>query len=1264
MPRFAGVILDGVMDKKRILIVEDEAVIALYIENSLVSLGYTVCGHASTADEAVAMAGELLPDIILMDIVLQGSTDGIDAATIIRQKLDIPVIYMTGNADMSTVQRARDSAPYGYVLKPIDILHLFSTIDAVIHRRDLELRLTESEEKYRNLVEEIHDIIYSLDENGTVTFISPRVTWETGLNPEDVVGRPFIEMVHPDDRQYVLDLFSKRREGSAESFEFRMNAKSGQPVWVLTSSMPLVRDGVFRGVRGVISNISVRKKAEEELKMLGAAVDQTIDGLSVSDLEGNILYANRAWISMHGLADADMPGCRMSLFHTGEQMEHEVAPFLEEVRLHGSHEGEVGHVRRDGTVFPTWMSATQLRDERGVPTSHVGVARDITVQKRVERELRESEEKFRAVVDNIRDIVLVMDTEGIIKFENPAVKDILGYQMLGKNGFSIVHPDDIQIVIKDFSDAVTGTNPGIPTEFRVRSGDGSWQYVDALATNLLDHSAISGVLVVLRDIDQRVRTQKALRESEERFRALVQNFQDMILVASSEGVVMYENPAIEATLGYSVVGKSVFEFIHPDDLKVVFKDFGEVLTKTNPGIPTEFRARRLDGSWIYMDALATNLVDNSIIRGILLVLRDIDQRVRTQKALRESEERYRALFDQSPVGVFMFNADLVITECNERLAEIMRSPRELLVGLDLKALKQVNVVPPLLDTLKGNVNHYEGPYAATLSGIGLWIAVSASPLRDETGAAFGGVAVVQDITDRKKAEEDLRLSEERNRLLIENASEGIAVISDWHFVFANRQLAQLSGFSAEELGTKRFTEFIHPDDREMISGRYRKRLEGDTTPFIYEVRFITREGTIRWTELNSVLFLWQGGSAVLLFIRDITERKNAEEERRRIDAQIQVTQKLESLGVLAGGIAHDFNNLLMAILGNIDLALMDMTPSSPARSNLLEAAKASQRAADLCRQMLAYSGRGRFTSEAIDLNEAVDEMGHMLEVSISKKALLRYNFASNLPAIDADATQIRQIIMNLVINASDAIGEKSGIISISTGAIQCDRDYLSETWLNERLPAGLYVYVEVADTGCGMDAQTLPRIFDPFFTTKFTGRGLGLAAVLGIVRSHKGAIKVYSEMGRGTTFKVLFPALERPADRADGLTGSSAEWHGSGTVLLADDEETIRTLGSRMLERLGFSVITAENGSDAVEIFKKSPDKITCVILDLTMPRMDGEETFREMRRIRKDVRIIMSSGYNEQEITQRFAGKGIAGFIQKPYQMADLAARLKTILK
>ncbi|MCX7050149.1 MAG: response regulator, partial [Candidatus Sumerlaeota bacterium] len=410
---------------------------------------------------------------------------------------------------------------------------------------------------------------------------------------------------------------------------------------------------------------------------------------------------------------------------------------------------------------------------------------------------------------------------------------------------------------------------------------------------------------------------------------------------------------------------------------------------------------------------------------------------------------------------------------------------------------------------------------------------------------------------------------------------------------------------------------------------------------------------------------------VLGTYEDITELKREHVERRKLETQVQNAQKLESLGVLAGGIAHDFNNLLMAILGNTDLALADLSPVSPIRQYLHEVEKASRRAADLCRQMLAYSGKGRFVIQALDLGEVIQEMAHMLEVSISKKAILKYNFAANLPAIEADVSQIRQIIMNLVINASEAIGDKSGVISISTGAMECDRAYLTTTWLNENLAEGLYVYIEVADTGCGIHKDLQPKIFDPFYSTKFIGRGLGLAAVLGIVRGHKGAIKVYSEEGRGSTFKVLFPAASYAADQAPDEKTESSPLQSKGAVLLVDDEESVRVIGKQMLIRLGFKVLTAMDGRDAVNIFQERSgsavapeERIICVILDLTMPHMDGEEAFRELRRIQPDVCVVLSSGYNEQEVTQRFVGKGLAGFIQKPYRMAMLAEKMKQVMK
>ena len=383
-------------------------------------------------------------------------------------------------------------------------------------------------------------------------------------------------------------------------------------------------------------------------------------------------------------------------------------------------------------------------------------------------------------------------------------------------------------------------------------------------------------------------------------------------------------------------------------------------------------------------------------------------------------------------------------------------------------------------------------------------------------------------------------------------------------------------------------------------------------------------------------------------------------------------QKLESLGLLAGGIAHDFNNILMAILGSADLALDELSPMSPARDNLQTIVKASKRAAELAKQMLAYSGKGRFVVEPIDAGGLIEEISHLLEVSISKKSVLKHNLAQNLPTFDGDVTQIRQIIMNLITNASEAIGDKSGVIALSTGAMDCDRAYLDD--INEVVRAGLdppsegvYTYIEVADTGCGMDAETIEKVFDPFFTTKFTGRGLGMSAVLGIVRGHKGVLKITSEVGKGTTFKVLFPANELLDNDFAVRRKSEAEggkWCGSGTVLIADDEETVCTVGKQMLERLGFSVLTAPDGREALKVFREHADEFVCVLLDLTMPHMDGEEAFRAMRRLHPGVRVILCSGYNERDATQRFAGKGLAGFIQKPYNMTTLREKLTEVLR
>jgi signal transduction histidine kinase len=392
------------------------------------------------------------------------------------------------------------------------------------------------------------------------------------------------------------------------------------------------------------------------------------------------------------------------------------------------------------------------------------------------------------------------------------------------------------------------------------------------------------------------------------------------------------------------------------------------------------------------------------------------------------------------------------------------------------------------------------------------------------------------------------------------------------------------------------------------------------------------------------------------------ERRRADEQRRLIESRMLQAQKLESLGVLAGGIAHDFNNLLVGILGNAGLALDELSPVSAARESIEGIETAARRAAELCHQMLAYSGKGRFVVETVCLNDVVGEMAHLLDVSVSKAATLKYDLAPDIPGIEADATQLRQVIMNLMTNASEAI-EGSGVISISTGAMHCDREYLDALFVGEDLKEGGYVFFEVSDTGCGMDQATVEKIFEPFFTSKFTGRGLGLAAVQGIVRGHGGSIRIYTEVGKGTTFKVLLPAsdqeargLQRPADRAP-------DWKASGTVLVVDDDQTVRSVARRMLERVGLEVLTACDGREALEVLREHRDEIVCILLDLTMPNMGGEEAFSELRRVREDVPIVLSSGYNEQDAISRFAGKGLAGFVKKPYLARELIGRVREVL-
>jgi len=517
----------------------------------------------------------------------------------------------------------------------------------------------------------------------------------------------------------------------------------------------------------------------------------------------------------------------------------------------------------------------------------------------------------------------------------------------------------------------------------------------------------------------------------------------------------------------------------------------------------------------------------------------------------------------------------------------------------------------------------------------------------------------RELGERRRIEHALRDSEEMARAILNAASESIFLLDREGVVLdINEAAVQRLGVADTFVG-KNLLDFFPP---ELAAARKAKveavlhtgkpvRFEDERDGFVFQVTacpVCDESGDV---------------TRVAIYAKDVTEQKRAQAVRSRLEAQVLHAQKMESLGVLAGGVAHDFNNLLMGILGNVDLALADLSTDQSVRESLQEIQTAANRAADLCRQMLAYSGKGRFVIQSLDLSQLVGEMTQLLGVSISKNVSLEYDCDANLPPVEGDATQIRQVIMNLITNASDAIGEGTGVIRVGTGVKMCEQEYLRTITLGEDLPVGEYAYIEVSDNGCGMDNKTCKRIFEPFFSTKFTGRGLGLAAVLGIVRGHQGALHVNSELDRGTVFQVLFPVSEQTDEVFQAGQKTPLPPSGCGTILVVDDEDAVRALAAHMLEKLGYEVLTAADGHQGIRIFKERHSDIDAVVLDLTMPHFNGEETFYAMREIDPQVRVVLSSRYNEAEILAELVPAGRVNFIQKPFQLTLLGEKLRQVL-
>ena len=622
----------------------------------------------------------------------------------------------------------------------------------------------------------------------------------------------------------------------------------------------------------------------------------------------------------------------------------------------------------------------------------------------------------------------------------------------------------------------------------------------------------------------------------------------------------------------------------------------------------------------------------------------------------------QALFDESPMAIG-FSRDGVMLDANpayvrlfgcETVAELGQSLLEHIAPShrariqEMVAQRARGERPPDCYQTRGiRKDGTEFPFEITTTRV----VVADGPLT---------IAFISNVSEREDALQALRASEEMFRTLSAAAFEGVFVHAEGKIVLTNDAGAAMYGADSASLVGASVLELAAPESRAVVADHVRR---GATEP--YEAVARRRDGTTFIVEIRGRTLSHQGRPMRVSILRDVTERRRAEAEQRALAERVRHAQKLETLGVLAGGVAHDFNNILTVITNGVALAKREAELGAVS-AHLDTIALAAERAADLCRQMLAYTGKTALAPESLDLSALVAELAGMLEVSIARKARLVRHLAPALPPLLGDATQIRQVVMNLVVNASEAIPAAGGTIDVSTGMGTYDAAAFARSAAGGDPKGGTYVFVEVGDDGAGMDAATIARMFDPFFTTKFVGRGLGMATVLGIVRGHGGAIDVESTPGKGTRIRVFFPASAQAAPAS--LRSASVDAGMRGVVLVVDDETNVRTSTQLLLEDLGFEVIVACDGVEAVSVFRAQSSRIGAVLLDLTMPRMDGMETLRELRAIAPEIPVVLTSGYGvthlEGSRTGPHAGVTPDAVLAKPYTAERLIAALQQVMR
>jgi two-component system cell cycle sensor histidine kinase/response regulator CckA len=1153
---------------------------------------------------------------------------------------------------------------------------------------DLERRRTA--ENYRALVENLNDVVFSLDTEGRFSYVSPMIEDLSEYTPDEVVGKAFSLFVHPEDLPSLQNSFTSTVAGYQVPFEFRVLEKGGAIRWCRSSSRRVLAGERVVGVTGILQDISERKRAEEAGQLLTSIVQSATDAIISKTLEGIITFWNPGAEALYGYSAEEAIGRSISIITPPDRFD-EIRSLVEKTTAgRNPFHHETVRVRKDGRKIDVSLTVSSIRDQTGAVTQVCVIAHDITEHKKREQRLRE----FERVVEGVEEMIAVVDREYRYVIANQAYLRYRGMtkeQVLGKLASEVLDPEVFEESIKEKFDACF-QGKVVKYEMRYRYPEIGERDLSVSCFPIESLDGVGRAALILQDVTERNRVQASLEESERRLRSVYERAPVGIAVVDSEsGRFLSANPKYCEITGRTesdILGVDFQSITHPDDLADNISKFQALIRGELQTVEVEKRYVRPDGSVVWVNVSGAPMPGlPGPYRSNLVMAQDITERKQIREALQRSEQNYRMFVAQSSEGIFRHDLDAPIpidlpeetmihlilndsymAECNDALARMYGFPSgkslagvrltDMLIASDPRNLQLtrdfIRSGFQIRDRESHEVDSHGNPKVFLNSMTGIV----------ENGKLVRTWGIQRDITEwvrldeaRKKTEVALRNAELKYRTIFEEAVVGIFQTSPTgRLLIANPALARMFGYDSPadlmaSVNHKSNRVYVDPEARL----EFMRIIQRDGGVRDFEIQVYRKDGTTMWLSLSARVVVEHG---VVVSHEGMCEDVS---ERKLLQRQLLQAQKMEAVGSLAGGIAHDFNNVLGVILGQGELLLQKPAPSDASRRRVEQICQAGKRGAALTQQLLAFSRQQILRPTSLDLNRVVEDFSGMIVNLIGEDVTVVRILDPGLGLVSADTGQIEQVLMNLVVNARDAM-PRGGTITIRTSNLEMDEAFVRQ---HAGTKPGLYVALTVSDTGDGMDEVTAMRIFDPFYTTKAVGKGtgLGLSTVYGIIKQSGGHISVESALGEGATFSVYLPRIMEDGTAANVEQKSVPPARGSETILLVEDAAPLREVTREFLKAAGYAVLEAGDSSEAIEAAERYNGEISLLVTDVVLPGINGRALAEQLVSRRPGTKVLYISGYTDDAVVRNGVLLSDIAFLKKPFSQEALALKVREIL-